>query len=120
MINGELAHSCSHGPAPHQIKVFITKNINNPLLYNRLAEKAGQKPAKRKIKCKTAAIKHVKKSQQGISEIELLDILEADDYNRESAFRTLRMLASYGNKIMKKNIDGNNMYFIPDQKLGAY
>lgn len=25
MIEGELAHSCSHGPPPHQVKVCITK-----------------------------------------------------------------------------------------------
>jgi hypothetical protein len=28
MIDGELAHSCSHGSGPHQIKVCITKKGN--------------------------------------------------------------------------------------------
>jgi hypothetical protein len=28
MLNGELSHSCSHGPAPHRIKVCLTKKGN--------------------------------------------------------------------------------------------
>jgi hypothetical protein len=28
MIDGELAHSCRHGPGPHHIKVCITKKGN--------------------------------------------------------------------------------------------
>lgn len=27
-IEGETAHSCSHGPAPHRIKVFLPKSLN--------------------------------------------------------------------------------------------
>ena len=30
MIGGKLAHSCSHGPAPHRIKVCLTRKGNNP------------------------------------------------------------------------------------------
>lgn len=33
--DGEVAHSCSHGPAPHRIKVAITKK-HNEHLYQRL------------------------------------------------------------------------------------
>lgn len=119
MIEGVLAHSCLHGEGPHHIKVCITQKGNNSLLYKRLSEKAGQKPkpVKRKLLCKTAAIQHVKKSQEGyISEIELLDILEADGYNRESALRTLRLLASYGRKLIKKDTEESSLYFIPDHK----
>ncbi len=28
LIDGELAHSCRHGPPPHEIKVCITKKYN--------------------------------------------------------------------------------------------
>ena len=28
MIDGELGHSCRHGPAPHRIKICITKKGN--------------------------------------------------------------------------------------------
>lgn len=27
---GEIAHSCTHGPCPHQIKVCIGKKDNDP------------------------------------------------------------------------------------------
>lgn len=37
MIAGELAHSCSHGPPPHRIKVCITKTGNDKQTYARLA-----------------------------------------------------------------------------------
>ena len=29
MIDGELAHSCMHGPPPHEIKVCVTKTDNS-------------------------------------------------------------------------------------------
>jgi hypothetical protein len=31
MIEGELAHSCSHGQGPHQIKVCVTKKMNKAI-----------------------------------------------------------------------------------------
>ncbi|MDT9598542.1 hypothetical protein [Sphingosinicella rhizophila] len=52
MIDGELAHSCRHGQAPHEIKVCITKVGNDAGAYKALAEKAGPKEdvtAKRRV-----------------------------------------------------------------------
>lgn len=48
MLEGELAHSGSHGPCPHVIKVCIVKKDNPPSVFSRLAEAAGPKPAARR------------------------------------------------------------------------
>jgi hypothetical protein len=39
MIEGELAHSCRHGPGPHEIKVCVIRNSNKEIwpLIERLA-----------------------------------------------------------------------------------
>ena len=44
MLEGELAHSCLHGPPPHSIIIVITRRDNPPALYRRLANMAGPKP----------------------------------------------------------------------------
>ena len=36
MIEGELAHSGTHGPCPHRIKVCVVKKVNDPDVYNYL------------------------------------------------------------------------------------
>lgn len=36
IMEGELAHSCSHGPAPHSIKVVVVKKDNPSSLVRRL------------------------------------------------------------------------------------
>jgi hypothetical protein len=33
VIDGSLSHSCKHGPAPHRIKVCITKKGNKPIFF---------------------------------------------------------------------------------------
>lgn len=40
---GDLAHSCSHGDAPHLIKVCITKT-DNPEVFAELKSIVGEKP----------------------------------------------------------------------------
>ena len=40
-IEGEIAHSCQHGPGPHHIKVVILKKDNPPEVYEKVLEKAG-------------------------------------------------------------------------------
>ena len=37
MVEGELAHSCRHGPPPHRIKIVIPKVCNDPKLWAKLA-----------------------------------------------------------------------------------
>jgi hypothetical protein len=44
MLEGELAHSGSHGPCPHRIKVCIVKADNEPAVFRRLVQQAGPKP----------------------------------------------------------------------------
>ena len=44
IIEGELAHSCSHGPAPHRIKVVVVAKDNPPALVKRLKAQCGPKP----------------------------------------------------------------------------
>ena len=36
MLGGELAHSCSHGPPPHEIKVCVPKVANDPVTLSML------------------------------------------------------------------------------------
>lgn len=48
IIEGELAHSCSHGEGPHRIKVCIVKGDNNPSVWHELAKQAGPNPNSRK------------------------------------------------------------------------
>ncbi len=43
MIDGELAHSCRHGPPPHEIKVCLTKK-HNEAAWPKILEIVGQKP----------------------------------------------------------------------------
>jgi len=40
MAEGELAHSCTHGEGPHEIKVCILKTDNSRQVYNLLADQA--------------------------------------------------------------------------------
>ncbi len=43
-INGEIAHSGSHGPCPHKIKVVVLKKDNKEEVWNYFIEMAGEKP----------------------------------------------------------------------------
>ncbi len=42
MESGELAHSCRHGPPPHEVKVCIVKKDNDPRVYQELMRRAGE------------------------------------------------------------------------------
>ncbi len=44
MLEGELAHSCSHGAGPHRIKVCVVKKDNDRKTFERLIEQAGPRP----------------------------------------------------------------------------
>ena len=44
MVEGDVAHSCRHGPAPHRIKVVIPKICNDPQLWARLAGREYREP----------------------------------------------------------------------------
>jgi hypothetical protein len=43
MVTGELAHSGTHGPCPHRIKVCITRK-GNEAIFAELSRAAGPKP----------------------------------------------------------------------------
>jgi hypothetical protein len=47
MIDGRLAHSCRHGPPPHNIKVCITKKYNEKI-WAKILEVVGPKPMPRR------------------------------------------------------------------------
>jgi hypothetical protein len=36
LVEGEIGHSCRHGPPPHTIKVCITKGDNNAITYDQI------------------------------------------------------------------------------------
>ena len=38
LVEGEVAHSCAHGPGPHRIKVVVVKKDNDPKLIKALTE----------------------------------------------------------------------------------
>jgi hypothetical protein len=43
MIDGEIAHSCTHGPGPHEIKVCVLKK-DNLKIYDKLIKGLESKP----------------------------------------------------------------------------
>ena len=43
-MEGEIAHSCEHGPPPHSIKVVILKKDNRPEIFEKLLSVAGPRP----------------------------------------------------------------------------
>ena len=44
MLQGELAHSGTHGPHPHRIKVCILKVDNSPAVFRHFEQQTGPKP----------------------------------------------------------------------------
>ena len=40
-VRGDIAHSCIHGPPPHNIKVCLMKRDNSREIWNRLIQIAG-------------------------------------------------------------------------------
>jgi hypothetical protein len=46
-VKGTIAHSCIHGPGPHNIKVCLVKKDNSGEVWKRMLELAGPRPAKR-------------------------------------------------------------------------
>lgn len=45
-VDGELAHSGTHGPCPHSIKVCIVKKDNPAGIFSKLLRLAGPKPTR--------------------------------------------------------------------------
>jgi len=43
-IVGEIAHSCTHGPGPHAIKVCVVKKDNEAEVWRKLLEIVGPRP----------------------------------------------------------------------------
>lgn len=43
-VIGDIAHSCTHGPPPHSIKVCVVKKDNAPAVFRRLLDIVGPKP----------------------------------------------------------------------------
>lgn len=44
MLEGDLDHSCLHGPGPHRIKVCVVMRDNDKAVVDALREVAGPKP----------------------------------------------------------------------------
>jgi len=43
-VRGDIAHSCAHGPGPHNIKVCLVKKDNSKEVWNYLLKIVGAKP----------------------------------------------------------------------------
>ncbi|PKB78868.1 MAG: hypothetical protein BZY88_16225 [SAR202 cluster bacterium Io17-Chloro-G9] len=46
-VQGDIAHSCNHGPGPHNIKVCLVKKDNSKEVWNYLMKIVGKKPPRR-------------------------------------------------------------------------
>ena len=46
-VRGNIAHSCNHGPGPHNIKVCLVKKDNSKEVWNYLMKIVGKKPPRR-------------------------------------------------------------------------
>lgn len=49
-IDGDIAHSCNHGPPPHSITVVILQKDNSELTWQRITSIVGEKPKKSRAK----------------------------------------------------------------------
>lgn len=49
MVQGDIAHSCAHGPGPHNIKVCLVKKDNSREVWNRLSVIVGPKPGRQRF-----------------------------------------------------------------------
>ena len=47
VVQGDIAHSCAHGPGPHNIKVCLVKKDNSREVWGRLSAIVGPKPGKK-------------------------------------------------------------------------
>ncbi len=68
VLEGEIAHSCMHGPAPHHIRVCVLKKDNDKKLYNSIIDVIGESPNKlvysERKECKAAIIELMKDYKQ--------------------------------------------------------
>jgi hypothetical protein len=48
---GDLAHSCTHGEGPHEIKVCITKTDNEPKVFAKLKSIVGENQKILSVNC---------------------------------------------------------------------
>lgn len=46
-VRGDIAHSCRHGPGPHNIKVCLVRKDNTKEVWNYLLKIVGAKPPRR-------------------------------------------------------------------------
>jgi hypothetical protein len=51
MLSGKIAHSCRHGPPPHNVKVCITRKYNEGI-WSLILESAGPKPLQKRRKAR--------------------------------------------------------------------
>lgn len=49
VVQGDIAHSCAHGPGPHNIKVCLVKKDNSREVWGRLSAIVGPKPGNRRV-----------------------------------------------------------------------
>ena len=79
MVEGEVAHSGSHGPCPHRIKVCVIKRYNDPKVYDKLISIVGPGPSryssKRKHWCITDIKDILKRSNKPVPRKDLLEEL---------------------------------------------
>lgn len=109
-IEGEVAHSGSHGPCPHNIRVCILKIDNDPEIFKMLEEDArSEKPVREcETTCRKAALNIVEK-EQPIRGPELRDKLSDLGY---TAYRISQVLSYMRKKgYLKANRKGNALVY---------
>jgi hypothetical protein len=73
ITEGEIAHSGSHGPCPHSIKICLLKR-DNPHIYDYLKSLAGERPS----------VDRAKPITGNFCKIDIMDILEKEGAMRET------------------------------------
>ena len=100
-IEGEVAHSGTHGPCPHSIKVCALKSDNDKAIYSILLKKAGPRPNSNRSKSKTGNtckkdICIILKEKGELRETILTDILVEIGHCRNNIHHVLRQLRNSG------------------------
>jgi hypothetical protein len=113
-LEGEIAHSGTHGPCPHSIKVVILKKDNEPEVMRLLMEEAGPKP-ECPPSCAEDALKYVQ--QQGeVLGPDLRAYLQSLGHHPMQINKVLLRLERRG-KLISRRVGRAKSYRLPQAQL---
>lgn len=100
MLEGEVAHSATHGPCPHDIKVCIVKKDNSGRVIAALQDEAGPKPPRRPF-CSEDAIRIVGQ-HSSILGPELRELIEREGHTPMNISYVLPALVRRGQLVASR------------------